>query len=346
MFRDTSIDPINFKDPQAVGAILNRISSNMSSRKYDNVVVFGPTGTVGGITAFEAHKRGAKVWLAMRDPSKTIDGIPSDVEKSGNFTRVKADLTDPASVTKVIEKSGAKAVYIYLIFGSPDFSRGSLQAMRDAGVEYVVFLSSYSVKPDMDLRQIPKEDFIPFAHAQVEIAVEEIGFPYFTTLRPALFATNYLKNFLDASTKPPRAQYIREEGLGDNIAPDDVGGVAGKVLVDRPSDDAKEVIYLCGPELITAKKSWELVKKITGRSDIDTTPMSKEQYVQSLTAKGMPPSIVNYLAKAMAGREDPNDLYPEALYREGATNTQKYIGRDGTKFADFLEAQKADWQAL
>lgn len=317
----------------------------MSSRKYDNVVVFGPTGTVGGITALEAHKRGAKVWLAMRDPSKTIDEIPGDVEKSGNFTRVQADLTDPASVAKAIKESGAKAVYIYLIHNSPDFTRGSLQAMRDAGVEYVVFLSSFSVKPDLELRQVLRENFIPFAHAQVEVAVEEIGFPYFTSLRPAQFASNYFKNFLDRSSNPPRAQYIREDAIGDNIAPEDIGEVAGTVLVERPSD-ATEVIYLCGPELMTAKQSWELVKKITGRSDIDTTPMQEEHYVEALIAQGMPPPAVKYIAKAMAEMEDPKVMYPDALYGQGTANVKKYTGREATKFVDYLEAHKAEWQAL
>ena len=43
--------------------------------KYDNVIIFGPTGAVGTAAAREAGKRGAKVWLAMRDTNKKIPGL-------------------------------------------------------------------------------------------------------------------------------------------------------------------------------------------------------------------------------------------------------------------------------
>lgn len=97
---------------------------------YDNVIIFGPTGAVGRSAALEASKRGAKVWLAMRDTSKQIDQIPPEVEKAGRFTRVQADLTDPASVTKAIEKSGTKAAYLYAVHGSSDHLRGTLRALK------------------------------------------------------------------------------------------------------------------------------------------------------------------------------------------------------------------------
>jgi short-subunit dehydrogenase len=66
--------------------------------KYDNVIVFGPTGAVGGQLALEASKRDAKVWLAMRSPEKFIEGISKDEEQQGSFERIQADLSDPDSV--------------------------------------------------------------------------------------------------------------------------------------------------------------------------------------------------------------------------------------------------------
>lgn len=317
----------------------------MSSRKFDNVIVFGPTGTVGGITAFQAHKRGAHVWLAMRDPSKTIDEIPAEVEKSGKFNRVKADLSDPASVAKAVQESGAKAAYIYLIHGTSDFMRGSLQALRDAGVESVVFLSSYSVKPDVDLGSIPQEEFIPFAHARVELAAEEVGFPYFTALRPAQFASNNFKNFLDRSSKPPKARHISNGTIGDHIAPEDIGEVSAVVLTERPHG-GKDVIYLCGPELRTMGESWEIIKKITGRHDIDTSPISREQFVQAMTAMGQPPFVSAYLAKFQEEWGDAEAFFPKSLYVPAVENIKKYTGRDAMKFEDYVEKHKSEWQAV
>lgn len=318
---------------------------SMSSRKFDNVIVFGPTGTVGGITALEAHKRGAHVWLAMRDPSKTIPDIPSDVEKSGKFSRVQADLTDPTSVTKAIQESGAKAAYVYLIHGAKDHSRGALQALHDAGVESVVFLSTYYAQQDVDLRSITSDTFIPWAHAQVELAAGEIGFPYFTALRPAQFASNPFKNFLDRTTKPFKALYIYPDATTDNIAPEDIGAVSAAVLVERPHAGT-EAIYLAGPEIKTAAQTWELVKKVSGREDIDTTPLSKEDFAQRLAAHRLPPPLIDNLLKNQDDTLDRSYYYEDSVYRPAVENIKKYTGREATKFEDYLEAHKAEWQSL
>lgn len=311
----------------------------MSSRKYDNVIVFGPTGTVGGITALEAGKRGAKVWLAMRDPSKTIGEIPSDVENTGKFTRVQADLTDPASVNKIARESGAKAAYIYLVHGAD--IRPSLQALRDAGVEYVVFLSSVTVMGD--IRRIPQSDYIAWAHAQVEIALEEIRFPNVTALRPAFFASNLHKNFFDRSVSPPRINFIYGDSLVDNIAPEDIGAVGGAVLVERPGD-GKEVIVQCGPQWLTLHESCELIKKITGREDIDTKPVPKDEYIQNLLSKGFPLFLVNNLADSAEKQRHPEEMFPKSMHESAIAATKKYAGKDPMKFEEYVEKHNTEWQ--
>ncbi|KUI53609.1 hypothetical protein VP1G_00987 [Cytospora mali] len=311
--------------------------------KYDNVIVFGPTGTVGGIVAREASKRGAKVWLAMRDPSKPIEEIPADVEKAGNFNRVQADLTDPASVGNAVKKSGAKAAYVYHIANSGDHMRGALKAMKDAGIEYVIFLSSASIEQGTDIRSIPKERAIPYAHAQVEIAVEEVGFPYFTALRPWVFASNHFKVNLDKSAKPPRANIVHTDVLTDNIVPDDIGAVGGAVLVDRPSND-KEVIYLCGPEIKQVDECWAIIKRVTGRDDIDTTPMTGEELIEKLT-RHVPASFARYLVNTQDELRKI-ESFPDSMYVPAVANIKKYSGREATKFEDYIAAHKAEWQAV
>ncbi|KAF3761967.1 NAD(P)-binding protein [Cryphonectria parasitica EP155] len=317
----------------------------MSSRKYNNVIVFGPTGGVGSQVALEANRRGAKVWLAMRDPTKTIQDIPADVEKSGNFARIQADLTDPVSIAKAIKESGAKAAYIYLIHGASDGMRGALQALRDAGVESVVFLSSFSITPAHELRKIPQSAFIPWLHAQVEIAAEEVGIPYFTALRPAAFASNHFKNFLDRSAKPPRATHIRDDAWVDNITPEDMGAVGAAVLVERPSNGT-EIIYLAGPELITKAQSWEIIKKITGRHDINANPITKEEFLKQAQAHHLPTKVAEYLVTVDDESTERSYLFSEALHRESVANIKKYSGKEPLGFAEYIEAHKAEWQAL
>lgn len=311
--------------------------------RYDNVIVFGPTGAVGGSAALEASKRGAKVWLAMRDTLKAIEEIPEDVEKSGKFERIRADLTDPASVAAAIKESGAKAAYIYLVFGASDHLRASLHAMKDAGVVYVVFLSSTSVEPDKDLRSYSPEHFIAYSHAQVEMALEEVGFPYVTALRPASFASNHFNIILDKSAKPPKANIAYGESLVDNIAPNDIGTVGGAVLVERPSN-GKEIIYLWGPKIITMTDSWEIIKRVTGRDDIDTKPLGPEEWLARVSQHTPLPVAKEILQMHDEWRN------PEASskfdYPQAVANIKKFSGKEPTKFEDYIAAHKKEWQAL
>lgn len=312
--------------------------------KYDNVIVFGPTGAVGGASALEAHKRGAKVWLAMRNTSKEIKEIPEDVEKAGKFERVQADLTDPASVATAVKKSGAKAAYLYLIFGAPDHLRGSLRALKDAGVEYVVFLSSAALVPGKDLSAFSPERFIGYSHAQVELAIEEVGFPYVTALRPAVFASNQFNMALDRSGTPLKANIVYEDSFMDNIVPDDIGAVGGAVLVERPSN-GKEVIYLCGPELITIKEIWATIKRVTGRDDIDTTPLSAEEWLAK-SSQHTPLPVAKEILLSQDECRDPEAILSKSEFQQAVANIKKFSGREPTRFEDYVKAHKAEWQAV
>ncbi|KAF7302524.1 NmrA domain-containing protein [Mycena chlorophos] len=312
--------------------------------QYSNVLVFGATGGVGGFVALEAHKRGAKVWLAMRDTSKTISEIPADVEKAAgaSIARVQADLTDAASVTKAVAESGAKAAFIYLIANALDKQRNAIKALREAGVENIVFLSSYGVQAEGDaLRAIPQSEIIPFVHAQVEIAIEDLAFPSFVALRPASFASNFFKNYLDRSAKPPKAQIIHEDAYADNIVPEDIGAVGAVVLLSPPAT-GKTSIFLAGSPQRQAKDSWALIKQITGRTDIDTTPTSPDAFVATFTAKGMPEAMPRYLLKIL---DRARGGFSGPAYEAGVANVSKYLGREPTSFEQYLEKHKAEWQS-
>ncbi|KAH8776699.1 hypothetical protein F5883DRAFT_410644 [Diaporthe sp. PMI_573] len=312
--------------------------------RYNNVIIFGPTGAVGGSAALEASKRGAKVWLAMRNTSKAIGEIPEDVEKSGKFERVQADLTDPGSVAAAVKRSGAKAAYVYLVFGSQDHLRGSLQALKDAGVEYVVFLSSTSVEPGKDLRSYAPEHFIGYSHAQVELALEEIGFPYVTALRPASFASNHLNIILDKSAKPPKANIAYGDTLVDNIVPHDIGAVGGAVLVERPSN-GKEIIYLWGPDIITIKDSWAIIKRVTGRNDFDTTPLEPEEWLTRVS-QHTPLPVAKEILRLNDEMRNPEASLSKSEYQQAVANIKKFSGKEPTRFEAYIEAHKKDWQAV
>src|SRR5690349_22698022 len=140
----------------------------------DPVIVFGPTGQVGSVAALTASSLGTTVWLAMRNTSKPIPGLSQSSEKEGQFQRVYADLEKPSTVSQAVHTAGAKRAFIYLVHHAVDHLAGAIKAMKDAGVDFVVFLSSFTIYTTQALRDIDKDDLLPYVHAQVEANLEDV----------------------------------------------------------------------------------------------------------------------------------------------------------------------------
>jgi len=301
--------------------------------KYDNVIVFGPTGAVGGAVALEASKRGAKVWLAMRDTSKAINEITAEQEQDGKFVRVQADLSDPELVKQAIRTSGAKAAYVYMVH-APGGMKSSLEAMKEAGIEYVVLLSSFTIKPDENLREIPPAAAIPYGHAQGEVALEDIGMAH-TALRPASFASNPFNMSMDAS-KTPCELYVYSKGTRtvDNIVQRDIGRVGGAVLVDRPSTSSKEIIYLYGPTLRTELETCNIIKNVSPK-EIKIIQQTPEEWAGRMRTKGIPQHIIQYLIDAQESSDQ--SLYSGSFPQQGTANIKKYSGYEPTSLEEFVK---------
>ncbi|KAK7535842.1 uncharacterized protein J3D65DRAFT_554403 [Phyllosticta citribraziliensis] len=324
-----------------------------TNKKYDNVIVFGPTGDVGGHAALAASSYGAKVWLAMRTPDKPIPilaHLSPDEEKKQSFTRIHADLTDAASIRAAVQHSGAKAAYVYLV-PTADGLASSLAAMRDAGIELVVFLSSFSVPfgAGLDVRAVAPQKLIARAHAAVEANLEDLRVPH-VALRPAYFASNPLNMGLDAARFPALEAHIFNGAFEvDCIAPDDIGRVAGALLVAPPPDllddkDAanptgekagKKVLYLCGPQLITQDRVFEIIQEVSGR-DVAVKHLSKEQWVERQAAHGMPQPVAAYLAEAME-KGFTDDQYRRDMYDQAVANVKEVTGRDAMSFEEYVK---------
>ena len=77
----------------------------------------------------------------MCNPDKPLSHITKKREQAGTFTRIRADLADPASVKDAIDQSGSKAAFLYCTL-TPNGMNGAIQAMKEGGIEHVVFLST------------------------------------------------------------------------------------------------------------------------------------------------------------------------------------------------------------
>ena len=293
------------------------------------VIVFGATGATGSFTALQAHQEGAQVSLAVRDPSKPIpalDGIP--------VQKVQADLTKPESLTEAVRQTGATAAYLYAIFGLDDHMRASLVALKEAGIEFIVLLSSFTVKGE--LRAIPPSDFISYVHAQVEISLEDVfGKENFVALRPAFFSSNifWFKEGLSAGN----VRHANPDAVFDYISPADIGRVAGSILVNGTDEHA---VYIAGPEKLTITEAVALVGKVLGR-EITTTRVSFQEMKDVLMDHGTPEPVAQWAVNDVT--ENPGSFYAFPWYQQAMESVKKYTNRDPTPFLQWLEENKSEF---
>lgn len=221
------------------------------------------------------------------------------------------------------------------MFGLPSMEP-TFRAMKEAGIKHVVFLSVFSIHPYEDRTQIPPTRVIPFVHAQAELAIEEVGLTY-TTLRVGQFSSNMLKQGIDRNKTVWEANIVREKTPRDNISPDDIGKVAGAMLVSPLAGMSRHVIYLLGPSLLHEREMAEMVKGITGRDSMihEHTP---EEMARSLKSLGMPPPLMDYMQSVWEGKEwwTGAQAFAGLDYSDVVENVKKYSGYEPESFEQYV----------
>lgn len=306
----------------------------MASR---TIIVFGPTGAVGSAAARTAEELGAKVVLAMRDIKKPIPGLEADKEKQGNFERMEADLTKPDTVRDAVTTTGAKYAFIYLAHGTSDHMKATIEALKSAGIELIVFLSSFTVQGD--LKAIQQSEAIPWVHAQVEINLEDTyGADGFVALRPGSFASNtsqykggLLKN---------EVEIFAPDALVDCIVPEDIGRVGGTVLAKGPQDEQRKII-LYGPTLLTQRETVAILAEALGKDPKIVIADEEMAYKQFVEERGVPPFLAKYMiSRAKAVGDGGKQVFGYPVNEEELVNVEKYSGRKGTTFKDWAGKNK------
>ncbi|KAJ5436973.1 hypothetical protein N7445_007858 [Penicillium cf. griseofulvum] len=312
----------------------------MSSPYFSSVLIFGATGEVGSAAALEAHARGARVTIAMRDVAKPNERISSEQERAAGLQRITADLTYPETVTRAVHQTGAQAVFIYAVRSS-DLMRGAITALRDAGIQHVIFLSTGQVKTagatKGDIRSIKSDHFIPWQHAQIEIGLEDIGLPH-TALRAGFFASNPLRIYLDKSIEPKQVNLLAPDVLHDPIDPADIGRVAGAQATNE-STPRKDVIYLNGPALLSQAEQWDIINRelaAVGKSPIKVNHVTVEQYLKNMAALHVPDVVAKSLAKSMV---ETRALYAVEDFEKERGNVGLLTDREATSFEDFVKRE-------
>ena len=301
----------------------------MTSHK---VIVFGPTGAVGSAAARTASELGAHVVLAMRDTSKPIPGLDAEQEKQGSFERVQADLTAPDTVRNAVTTTGAKHAFIYLAHGMPNGMKPTIEALKSAGIELVVFLSSFTIQGKLE--EVPPNHIIPFVHAQVEINLHAIfGANAFVAARGGYFASN--SGAWKAGLAKGEIKLYGPDNMLDNIVPEDIGRVCGTVLAKGPQDE-KRIIYLYGPKLLSQRETARTLGRVLGKDPEIVSLDAEGAYKMFTEERGLPPP----LAKDFVEREakvGPDRVFGCLVGEEELLNVEKYSGEKATAFEEWAE---------
>lgn len=298
-----------------------------------NVIVFGPTGSVASVVALTAQEQGAKVHLAMRDTKKIIPGLNAESEKAGSFERVYADLTKPETVAAAVKSTGANRAFFYLAWGTPDHMKATLQAMKSAGVEFVVFLSSYTIEGELD--EIPPSEMIAYAHARVEMSLDEVFGPEtYVALRPGGFATNLLRYKEDIKSGEVRI-FKPDDVMMDHITPTDMGRAGGVILVKGPQKGQTKV-YLYGPKVLSQGEAIPRVGRVLGRS-VRVTAVDEQEALELYSASGMPRPLAEFMVRKSKG--GPGE-FKRPEYEQGVENVKLYAGRPALGLEEWVEANK------
>ncbi|CAA9959756.1 hypothetical protein CFE70_003197 [Pyrenophora teres f. teres 0-1] len=300
------------------------------------ILVFGPTGAVGRATAIEAHRRGAKVYLAMRDTTKELKGIKEEGNED-RFIRVQADLTKPETIKKAVKTSGAKKAFVYIVFESKDHMRSAFEALKEAGVTYVVLLSSFTVQ-DPPNSEANRKNMIGAIHAEAEVALQESGLEY-TAVRPAYFNSNVFWEHQEI--KKGEAELLYPNVRFDYLAPSDIGIVCGSLLAEpRFQKEAGSSFYLCGPDVMTQHEAMETIGKALGK-ELKIKEVDKERWFQKL--EHMPRPLLEGLSKDLKESDEGKDVYGR-IHEQAVKNFRKYAEREPTKLEDWIKEHKAAFE--
>lgn len=290
-----------------------------------SVIIFGATGGVGSAAALKAYQEGAKVTLAMRDPSKKIpslSGISAD--------RVQADLTRPETIQSAVRRSGAQSSFIYAVPGAPDDMRPTIVALKEAGVEFVVLLSSFSVHGDP--HTIQETEVIPYEHARVEIALEDVFGDQWSAVRPAFFSSNVLE-YKDEIAQGEVA-LPNPDIKFDWISPEDIGAVIGMILTHGVQE---RIVPLVGPEQLSLRDALVRIGAKLGK-EIKVSVAEKERAIADMQKKGIPEPTARWLFDTFT---ELRDIYWDVPANEaGMANVHKYTHKPPMTFEQWLEENK------
>lgn len=259
------------------------------------ILVTGATGRVGRHVVDQLIKRGAKVRVLTRDPSKAV--FPKGVEVA------QGDLLDIDSLRSAF--TGVSALFLLNAVTGDEFTQAiiALNVARETGVDRIVYLSV-----------IHADRFVNVPHFAVKSGAErmlqQMDFSA-TILRPSYFIDNELMIkdvVVDHGVYP---MPIGSKGVA-MVDARDIAEVAAIELIRRAEAPGRlpiETINLVGPDTLTGPEVAAIWSDVLGRPIVygGDDPSGFEQNMASFMPRWMA-----YEMRLMAERYVSDGMIPDA----------------------------------
>ena len=282
------------------------------------ILVTGATGRVGHHVVDQLVKRGAKVRVLTRNPSKA--NVPAGVEVA------QGDLLDIDALRSAFH--GISTLFLLNAVTGDEFTQAiiTLNIAREAGVERVVYLSVFEADRAVNV-----------PHFAVKFGAErmlvQMGFSA-TILRPTYFIDNELMIkdvILNHGVYP---MPIGSKGVA-MVDARDIAEVATIELIRRDEAPGKlpiETINLVGPDTLTGPDIAKIWSDLLGRPVVygGDDPTGFEQNMASFM-----PKWTAYEMRLMAERYVSDGMIPEAGDVKRLTTI---LGRPLHSYRDFATA--------
>lgn len=268
----------------------------------------GATGHIGRELVRELDARSAALRILVRDPARAA-GLPERAE------RVIGDLGTPATLTAALD--GVERLFLLVPGIGIDHTEHAIAAARAAGVQHIVYLSSYAVIGD------PMPAMGRWHHER-ERLIRASGIPA-TLLRPCGFMTNAF----DWLPTLREAGYVLDPigpGRAAPIDPADIAAVAAVTLTED-GHQGKEYL-LTGGEVLTVAEQVQILAKALGRDIEIRTVATPAEAVRFRYPHGAPQALADALIEGLnLMRADTTGVRSDTV--------QRILGREPRTFADW-----------
>jgi uncharacterized protein YbjT (DUF2867 family) len=285
------------------------------------VLITGATGQVGSKTIeFLLEDRTVEIVAAVRSPAKAA------AFNARGIATVTLDLDDES--THLPALAGIDNLFVLTGY-TVDMLRQSkalLDNAKKAGVRHVVHLGACG-RDDTTVAHWAWHQF-------VERYIEWLGFSY-THLRPETFMQNVLSYGGEKSIKNGAIHAFVQDARLSWVSVDDVAEVAAIALA-RPELHQGNT-YRMGYEAASFGELAEMMTAIVGQP-FRYEPLAPEVFLEAMKSAGAEMAYMNcvydhwkrYAAGTIPGADDTFDNFPSIT------------GRQPTKWAEFIEAHKAE----